>query len=409
MIKEKYYVLDKSNIINYTKSIPLISNFFGSDDLIAKEIGDGNMNFVFLVQSVINPKKALILKQAVPYLRCLGEDFKLDRTRIDFEIESLREFEKLDLDMTPKIIYSSKNMSVIAMQYLDDSIILRRGLINKTKYPKFSHQIAKFLANSMFKTSSLYLNNTEKLKLIDRFNKSIDLPKLTQDYLFTFAFMEHPSNRFSGETSSYAKELFCDMEFKKELLKLKYKFLTKQDALLHGDLHTGSIMLDINHTYVIDSEFCLIGAFGFDTGLLVANLLLSYCSCKAFNSSRDYQEWIVTTVKDILENFEIEFLKLWDKHRENSLLVDGFMSEDMLHIYKKEFMLDILRDSIGYAGIEMARRLFGAVGADDIEEIKDIDKKDRAIKLALTIATYFVKNSTNINSVDEVIDFVSTL
>src|ERR1700749_776738 len=39
----------------------------------------------------------------------------------------------------------------------------------------------------------------------------------------------------------------------------KYQFLTAAQALIHGDLHTGSIMLTAHETRVIDPEFSFIG------------------------------------------------------------------------------------------------------------------------------------------------------
>ncbi len=49
-------------------------------------------------------------------------------------------------------------------------------------------------------------------------------------------------------------------------------------ALIHGDLHTGSIMVNEQDTKVIDPEFAFYGPMGFDVGTLLANLLLNLCS-----------------------------------------------------------------------------------------------------------------------------------
>jgi len=92
----KYKILDKNSVVNYLLDIPEIKDFFNDDNLEAKEIGDGNLNFVYLVNSKRDPKKALIVKQAVPYLRCVGEDFPLSKERMTFEIRALKEFKKLE-------------------------------------------------------------------------------------------------------------------------------------------------------------------------------------------------------------------------------------------------------------------------------------------------------------------------
>ena len=57
---------------------------------------------------------------------------------------------------------------------------------------------------------------------------------------------------------------------------LQAKFLEKQQALLHGDLHTGSLMVTADTTYVIDAEFAFYGPIAFDVSKMVANLLIAY-------------------------------------------------------------------------------------------------------------------------------------
>ena len=54
--------------------------------------------------------------------------------------------------------------------------------------------------------------------------------------------------------------------------------MTQSQSLLHGDLHTGSIMVSKNETKIIDPEFAFYGPMGFDIGALIANLLMNYFS-----------------------------------------------------------------------------------------------------------------------------------
>ena len=190
----KYEILDKNSVIDYLLEIKDVMNYFCDKELEAKEIGDGNLNFVFLVSSIKNPEKALIVKQAVPYLRCIGEDFPLDRKRMTFEIRALIEFSKLASSAIPKLYHTSEDMSVVVMQYLGEHQILRAGLLKQHKYLSFSEQISSYLANTLFYTSSLYLQSTQKRELIDQFNSNTELCKLTEDFVFTFAFMDNETN-----------------------------------------------------------------------------------------------------------------------------------------------------------------------------------------------------------------------
>ncbi|RIV96587.1 phosphotransferase, partial [Vibrio harveyi] len=74
-------------------------------------------------------------------------------------------------------------------------------------------------------------------------------------------------------------DIYNDNNLKEKVAKLKCKFYNKKQSLLHGDLHTGSIMVKpFNNIKVIDSEFSFYGPIGFDIGSLFGNFLLNYCA-----------------------------------------------------------------------------------------------------------------------------------
>jgi len=63
------------------------------EDINFKEVGDGNINFIFLIEEV-ESKKKLVIKQALNYVRCVGEEWQFDTNRLYFEMESLKFFYK---------------------------------------------------------------------------------------------------------------------------------------------------------------------------------------------------------------------------------------------------------------------------------------------------------------------------
>jgi len=401
-----YYILDKTNIIEYLNQIKKVKEYFGNDDLSIDEIGDGNLNFVFIIKSKSDESKALILKQAVPYLRCVGEEFPLNRERMTYEIRALQSFYEQSPLNVPEIYDANEGMSAVVMQFLDEHIIMRKGMIEEVIYPRFADHISTFLANNLFKTSSLYLDSTSKRQLIGQFNDNTELCKLTEDFVFTFAFMDHETNDPYSKDNESAKKLFEDMKFKKAVLGLKYKFMTQTDTLLHGDLHTGSIMLNKKETFVIDPEFAFVGPFGFDIGALIGNLVMSYTSHTAQESEITYREWILDLIVEILEKFENKFLELWDAHDESALILPAFINKDELDEYKKEFMVNILRDTVGFAGCKMTRRMFGIAGVEDIRDIKDVKIRDKAIKQTLKISKKFVKHYEEIEKIEDIINII---
>ena len=403
----EYKKLDTSSVIEYLLDVKDVVDFFDKDEIYAEEIGDGNLNFVYIVKSKKEPTKALIVKQAVPYLRCVGEEFPLSRERMTYEIRALQKFYQIFPSFVPKIYHSNEDMSLVVMQFLDNHVIMRKGLMESEKYKNFSEHISTYMAATLFYTSSLSLNSSDKRKLIDKFNGNTELCKLTEDLVFSFAFMQHDTNDNENvKDNPYAKKLFNDMEFKRKVLELKYKFMNQNDALLHGDLHTGSIMINADETYIIDPEFAFVGPFGFDVGALLANLVNNYIYHTVVTKNDDFKEWLLSVIKDVLEKFSEKFLKFWSEYSDSALLVDGYLDDLSLSVYKDEFVKNILRDSVGFAGCKMARRVYGVAGVEEIRGLKDPILRTEAELMALSIAREFVIGHSNIDKIDEILEIV---
>jgi len=405
----EYKQLDVKSVIKYLLEIKDVMEFFDSDDIYAEEIGDGNLNFVYIIRSKEEPSKALIAKQAVPYLRCVGEEFPLSRERMTYEIRALQKFHQIFPSFVPKIYHASESMSLVVMDFLDKHIIMRKGLMKGLRYENFSEHISTYMAATLFYTSSLALNSSAKRELMDKFNGNTELCKLTEDLVFSFAFMEHETNDNENvKDNENAKKLFADMEFKRKVLDLKYKFMNQSDALLHGDLHTGSIMLNEDETYVIDPEFAFVGPFGFDVGALLANLVNNYIYHTVVSKDEDFKSWLLELIKDVLEKFSEKFLKFWSEYKDSALLVDGYLDEDILDTYKKDFVKNIIKESVGFAGCKMARRVYGVAGVEEIRGLEDHAQRAEAEEMALKIAKEFVKKHEKIKNINEIIKVIKS-
>jgi len=400
-----YKILTSDILKDYILEIDTIRDYLSEGEITVEEIGDGNLNFVYIVSN-INNQKSLIVKQAVPYLRIAGEGFPLSRERISYEIRALQFYGKILPNLVPKIYHADEAMSLLIMENLSKHIIMRKGLIETVTYPNFSEDISNFLAQTLFYSSSLYLNSTQKRQLIDKFNSNVELCKLTEDFVFTLAFMEDETNDINPELHTEAQNLFSQNAFKKNLLELKYIFMTKSDALLHGDLHTGSIMLNQEETYIIDPEFAFVGPFGFDIGALLANMINAYISHFYRSEDGEYQTWILESIKSIWNKFEQKFLELWSKHPNSALLKDGFIAQKELDEFKATFMQNIFRETVGFAGAKITRRVFGIAGVEDIRGIEDKQKRKEAELMALRIGKSLVLNYQEIKTIDELIELV---
>jgi len=400
-----YTILDASNLEAYLFSLPKIKAFFDAQSLIIDEIGDGNLNFVFLVTSNSDASRQLIIKQAVPYLRCVGESYPLSKERMTYEIRSLKRFGELSRHI-PKIYHSDEEMSVLIMEYLSSHIIMRKGMIEGLDYPKFAEHISSFLANTLFKTSSLYLSSSDKRTLTSQFIANSELCKLTEDFVFTAPFMEHETNAELPELSDVAQRIADDVELKTKILQLKYKFMNQSDALLHGDLHTGSIMINQDETYVIDSEFAFVGPMGFDIGALIANLVMSWVSHSVQDSNSSYSDLILETINTVWQRFDEQFCALWNETEESALLTKGFANDEILKAYQEQYMQTLLQESIGFAGCKIIRRQFGIAGVEDIRGIEDDTLREKANRLAISIGERFIKQYHMVMNTDDIMKLV---
>ncbi len=402
-----YKKLNKTTVLEYIANVESIVDYFVSDELEVVEIGDGNLNYVYKIASLKDSKKALILKQAVPYLRCVGEEFLLSRDRMCFEIRALQKFHSIFPSFVPKVYHANEDMSLVVMEYLDEHIIMRKGLMEGVVYKNFSEHISAYMAATLFYTSLLHISSSEKRVLVEKFNGNAELCKLTEDLVFSFAFMEHPTNDNENvKENPEAQKLFSDMEFKERVLGLKYKFMTQSDALIHGDLHTGSIMINEKETYVIDPEFAFMGPFGFDIGALLANLANSYVHHSVVTKDEEYKAWLLQTIREVLEKFSEKFLRFWSESKNSALIVDGFLDDVALQKYKEKFVLNILRESVGFAGCKMGRRIYGVAGVAEIRGIKDSDLRKRAEAMVMSVAKAFVMRYDKIQNCDEVVEII---
>lgn len=403
-----YEILDGAKVVTYLKNVRETGEYFGSDELEAREIGDGNLNHVWIVTSKSDPKKSLVLKQALPYLRCVGEEYPLGRERMTYEIHSMLEYEKIAPSFVPKIYHTNEEMSLMVMQNLDEHIIMRKGIVAAAEYPDFVEHISDFLALMLFKTSSFSLSSSAKRKAISRFNENTELCELTENFVFTFPYMENETNHYNDEIREDVMRIRTDPAFKQKAMELKYLFINRTDALIHGDLHTGSIMLNSKETYVIDSEFAFYGPIGFDVGAVVGNLLMAYASYFV-RKNEAYRQWLLDAARSVLEQFLVKFRAHWDAEGPSAMMTAGYWDdcgEEAYESYKDSVMKQLLQESVGFAGCKMMRRQMGIAHVLDIDSIED--QKERAIaeRTVIRIAREFVVRYKEINSVDHMMEVI---
>jgi 5-methylthioribose kinase len=402
-----YAPLTEQTIGAFLESNPQVSNALGGrlQNWSIREVGDGNLNLVFIVKG---PTGGVCVKQALPYVRLVGESWPLPIDRAHFEHEALKAEATVVPSLVPKIYFFDKIRAAIVMELLEPHIILRKGLIQGIRYPKLADDIATFAAETLFSTSDFALAAAGKRDQQSMFSLNTELCRITEELVFTDPYRVAELNHWTKpQLDDLAAEFREDARLKIAVQELKWMFLSRGEALLHGDLHTGSIMVTLEQTRVIDPEFAVYGPMGFDLGAFMANLLLSYYSqdghANTDDDRRDYQRWLLDTLETFWRQFETRFLELWRIGGTGDAFMPGLFEDEAgrraLEAYRVGFMVRLLQDSIGFAGAKMARRILGLAHVEDMESIEDLDCRARCERRALNLARQLMLGRSSINSI----------
>ncbi len=350
--------------------------FESETELRIEEIGDGNLNTVYRVSDAERPERSLVLKHAPPYIKILGPDYPLSTERLTYESRALGVYNQLASGTVPAQYDFDAEVAVIAMEDLRDARVLRDDLIAGVVDTAIAEQIGRFMS---VVHSHTHVENLDSATTQDyrRQFANMTMQSITADYVFTFPFAEHETNFWTPGLEPDVQRLKADTDFLVQAKHLKQIFLTMQQAVTHGDLHTGSVLVQDHTAKVIDAEFAFYGPVGFDIGLYWANYFLSYFS---HQDTLDVQSALKTAI-----------VQTWDTYAAEFRIADDTLKERTLQ--------NIFHDAVGFAGLEMLRRLIGAAHVKDIEGIVDIPRKLRAERAALQFGTTLVKQHQSLRDV----------
>ncbi|HAT1684034.1 TPA: S-methyl-5-thioribose kinase [Klebsiella oxytoca] len=381
------------------------------------EVGDGNLNMVFIVQGTL---KSIIVKQALPWLRAGGKGWPLSLSRAGFEYKVLcLEARFAGHKLIPEVYFYDPEMALFVMEYLTPHVILRKELIAGRKFPKLATDIGTFLARTLFHTSDIGMPAAQKKTLTAEFALNHELCRITEDLIFTEPYYNAERNNWtSPELDADVQKVWCDREMIQVAMRYKYKFMTETQALLHGDLHSGSIMVTDTDTKVIDPEFGFMGPMAFDIGNYTGNLLLAYFSRPGQDSEKQrriaYQEWLLLQIEETWAVFTREFRQLWNTRTQGEAWPAEIYPRTPVHSAvqqeaQDQFFSTLLEDSLVNAGMEMNRRIIGFAGVTDLKLIENAETRAECERSALAMARELMVNARKFENMASVSQFARTL
>ena len=402
MSSEKYEPLTIETLANRLGSVDAICKIVGDDTSKwnIDEVGDGNLNLVYTVSS---DSGNIIIKQALPYVRLVGDSWPLPLSRSFYEHEALVRQAKRDPGSVPVIYYFDKEQAIIAMEMLLPHIILRKKLIAGEYINGLAQRLGEFCARNAFRGSDLSLQTADKKSDTAMFQGNLALMAITESLVFTEPYFEAEMNHHTEGLDPIVKILRSDIKMKSEAQKMLMKFTSNTETLCHGDLHSGSVMCTDSETKVIDPEFGFYGPMGFDIGMLISNYLMAYFSQPGHRDSEkllEYQNWILKVIEETFDTFQQEFKKLWNSERTGILFPRSMFEDqgDSSDFALNEMLEHIWQDAVAVCGIEMHRRVLSLAHNADFEEISDTKKRSQLEARNLMMGRELILNNNSIKN-----------
>ncbi|MDI5884918.1 S-methyl-5-thioribose kinase [Cobetia amphilecti] len=370
--------------------------FATAEALQVEEIGDGNINYVYRVCTP-DRSASVIVKQGLPWVRIIGESWPLSLVRVRIEAETLQFEADCAPDLVPALHHFDEARSAIVMEDIGDHRNLRHAFLERASLPQLGEQMGRFLATTLYRSSDLALDAHDKKARVARFINP-DQCKITEDLFFIDPFCDHERNSINPALRADAEALWQDAALKVEVAELKQRFLSAPEALLHGDLHAGSIFVREDSTKVIDPEFGFFGPAGFDIGSWLAALWLAACAHTELEGEqgdkRDYVAQLRAQAVASWESFAREYREQAAHTPDASFAAPGVA---------ERLLARMLRDALGYAGCELIRRTVGLAHILELESISDATTRARAERRALALGRELIMARESLSDIDALV------
>ena len=177
-----------------------------------QEVGDGNLNLVFIVEGSAG---SVIVKQALPYVRLVGESWPLPLRRAYFEYNALIRQEDRDPGVVPAIMHFDEDQALIVMERLSPHVILRGQMMAGRPVEGLGATMGRFCARTAFRGSDLSMSAARKKADVALFAGNVELCDITESLVFTDPYFAAPLNRHTApQLDHVVAELRADAALK---------------------------------------------------------------------------------------------------------------------------------------------------------------------------------------------------
>ncbi|MBO1306417.1 S-methyl-5-thioribose kinase [Enterococcus sp. 669A] len=395
---QNHFLMNKEDVKDYVVNE---LHLFPADQILeVAEIGDGNINYVFRVMNQTTGE-SVVIKQADKLLRSSGRPLSIDRSRIEADILTWQN--ELAPDYVPTVFYFDTNMYALVMEDISDYQNMRYQLIDQKIFPNFSEEISDYLVETLLPTTDLVLDrDVKKRKVRDFIN--IEMSDISEDLVFTEPYNDYKGRNIltAGNEEFVAENLYQNLPLQTEVAWLRNNFMNNAQALIHGDLHTGSIFINQTGLKVIDPEFAFYGPIGYDIGNVLAHLYFPVAkNLMEEPSNEDFQQWSLTAIQEVYDKTKAKFELAYDQKVQCSL----YQNE----AFKQSMMDTVFADALGYAGTELIRRVVGDSKVKELSLLDDHDAQLRLERLLIKTGIQLITDRRKITSGQQLIQHFNEL
>jgi len=317
------------------------------------------LNYAFAVAD--SQGGSVFVKQAPDYIKVLGPEAKLGSDRMRLECAVYREWEQaLGAELTapflPRIYSVDEERMAVTMEFLGSYRLLQASLFDGVVDRRAAKALGEIMALLHSRTHCSVVPTEEARRLAAEYENP-KLRDLQLEFVFSKCYRDDPRAAHLREDAAFIAEV--------EALKAAYRGEDKADlALLHGDLHAGSVMADESTGAVklIDPEFSIYGPPGLDVGSLLSTYAMAYCS-RAVASGGDGCAALLEAIGEIWATYAAKM---------QAAGVAAAVVEKAAEL------------SVGFAGCEIARTALGLAFERSIK-LDDPLKKAAAEEAALKV------------------------
>jgi 5-methylthioribose kinase len=313
-------------------------------------------------------------------------------------------------ELLPEIFAYDPDRFIIAMEDLSDHEVWRAALNRGERHDGAAAEMGRYVGAVAFGTSAFALDREALSEAIAR-TQNPQLCTITEDLVLTEPLVDAGRNSVLPANELDAAQFSADQAMMRAMGEAKWMFMTHAEALIHGDLHTGSVMVrkpvphgqnpggqdDCDSVKAFDSEFAFYGPLAFDLGALFANYVIA--AARAFALGEDDRAgWCLRLVEQTWTGFEAEFRRRWPERRDPRVWGEVFL-DDLLDRWGAESWL--------FAAAKMSRRIVGAAKTADIQTLPE-NLREGAARGVLRVARTLVRERAIDHTPQRLADLAAT-